>query len=317
MKKFISVALLLTFVTLGFATRTQEKPALQAMVETERAFAKMSEDQGTRPAFVAFIADDGILFRPRAVQGKQWFAEHPLPQSDKRPLLSWYPAVAGVARAGDLGYTTGPWEFKADIHDAKPVAWGHFLTVWKRQPDGSWRFAIDLGVSHSEPAQAEAPWALPLGHKKPKPIKGDLISNTLASGAAMAGGPLGGPALLARDREFSQASVKRGAGAALADYATPEVRIYREGKFPLVGQDLAPAVLPASSNEWTWEPAAGDVSVSDDLGYTYGSYQISSIGPAAKIIESGNYFRIWKKENGVWKILFDLTNPVPPETSKN
>ena len=47
--------------------------------------------------------------------------------------------------------------------------------------------------------------------------------------------------------------------------------------------------------------AAGDVSVSDDLGYT----------------ESGNYFRIWKKEKGAWKVLFDLTNPVPLETDKN
>ena len=37
---------------------------------------------------------------------------------------------------------------------------------------------------------------------------------------------------------------------------------------------------------------------SDDLGYTYGTYQISGDELAAKIIESGNYFRIWKKEKG-------------------
>src|SRR6185436_14148769 len=261
MKKFICLALLLGLVSLAFAKRIQDKSALQAMVDTERAFAKLSEDQGTRPAFVAFIADDGILFRPRAVKGKQWFAEHPLPQSDKRPLLSWYPAVAGMARAGDLGYTTGPWEFKPDIHDAKSVAWGHFLTVWKRQPDGSWKFAIDLGISNPQPAQTEAPWELPQDYKTPKAPKGSLTSvNT---------------ALFSRDREFSQAATKRGARAAFADYALPEVRIYREGKFPIIGRDLAPAVLPDSSGVWTWEPAAGDVSASDDLGYTYGTYQIS------------------------------------------
>jgi len=207
MKKAICLTLLLGLVSFAFAKRMQDKPALQAMVDTERAFAKMSEDQGTRPAFVAFIADDGILFRPRAVKGKQWFAEHPAPQSDKRPLLSWYPAVAGMARAGDLGYTTGPWEFKPDIHDDKSVAWGHFLTVWKRQPDGSWKFAIDLGISNPQPAQVEAPWVLPQGYKTPKPMKGSLISSNTA--------------LLARDREFSQAATKRGARAAFADYAMP------------------------------------------------------------------------------------------------
>ena len=305
MKKFICLTLLLGFGSLAFARRVEEKSAFQAMVDTERAFAKLSEDEGTRQAFVAFIADDGILFRPRAVKGKQWFAEHPLPQSDKRPLLSWYPAVAGIARAGDLGYTTGPWEFKADTHDTKSVAWGHFLTVWKRQPDGSWKFAIDLGISNPQPAQAqaEAPWELPQGYKTPKPMKGNLTASATA--------------LLARDREFSQAATKRGARAAFADYAMREVRVYRDGKFPLVGQDLARAVLPSSPSVWTWEPAAGDVSVSDDLGYTYGSYQISGDELGAKVIESGNYFRIWKKEKGAWRVLFDLTNPVPPETDKN
>lgn len=306
MKKFIYLTLMLAlvaFVSMGSANRMQEASALQAMVDTERSFAKMSEDQDTRSAFLAFIAEDGILFRPRAVKGKQWLAEHPAPQSDKRPLLSWYPAVAGMARAGDMGYTTGPWEFKSDIHDAKAIAWGHFLTVWKRQPDGSWKFAIDLGTSHSQPSQAEEPWALPQSYKTPKAGKGNEAANASA--------------LLARDREFSRASTRVGARAAFADYATSEVRVYREGKFPLIGRDLEPAVLPANPGVWTWEPAAGDVSVSDDLGYTYGSYQISGDELAAKIIESGNYFRIWKKDKGTWKVLFDLTNPVPPETNKN
>ena len=307
MKKFICLTLLLALASLGSATRLQEKSALQAMVDSERAFAKMSEDQGTRPAFVAFIADEGILFRPRAVKGKQWFAEHPLPQSDKRALLSWYPAVAGIARAGDMGYTTGPWEFKPDIHDAKAVAWGHFLTVWKRQPDGSWKFAIDLGISNPQPAQAEAQWELPQSYKTPKAVKTNSASVASANSAA----------LLARDREFSQASARLGARAAFAEYSRPDVRIYREEKFPLVGQDQAPAVLPASPSVWTWEPGAGDVSASDDIGYTYGSYQISGDELAAKVIESGNYLRIWRKEKGAWKVLFDLTNPVPQEANKN
>jgi ketosteroid isomerase-like protein len=310
MKKFLCLILLVSFiagVSFAFAQEGQPSSALQAMVDTERAFAKMSGDVGTRQAFLAFIGDEGILFRPRAVRGKQWFAEHPAPQSDKRPLLSWYPAVAGIARAGDMGYTTGPWEFKSDIHEAKSVAWGHFLTVWKREPDGAWKFAIDLGISHPEPAQPEAQWALPQNYKTPKASKGNPIANASVLTTA----------LLARDREFSQASMKLGARAAFADYAMPEVRIYREGKFPLRGLDLAPAVLPAGSGVWTWEPAAGDVSLSDDLGYTYGSYQIFGDELAAKTIEAGNYFRIWKKEKGNWKVIFDLTNPIPPDADKN
>jgi ketosteroid isomerase-like protein len=155
MKKLICLSLLLGIMSLGFAQKAKQKSALrsplQSMVDTELAFARMSAEHGTRPSFMAFIADDGILFRPRAVKGKQWMTEHPVPASDKRPLLTWYPTVADVARGGDMGYTTGPWEYKADIHDAKALAWGNFLTVWKRQADGSWKFAIDLGISNPQP----------------------------------------------------------------------------------------------------------------------------------------------------------------------
>ena len=172
MKKLIRVTLLLGFVSFGFGQKTTQKSPLQAMVDAERAFAAMSEAQGIRPSFMAFIADDGILFRPKAVKGKQWMADHPLPPSDKRPLLSWYPSFAGMARSGDLGYTTGPWEYKSDTHEAKAVAWGHFLTIWKRQADGQWKFAIDLGSSNPQPAPAEASWELPENYKTPKHRKG-------------------------------------------------------------------------------------------------------------------------------------------------
>jgi ketosteroid isomerase-like protein len=299
MKKVTGLLLLIAFMAPALAQKTPEQSALEKMVATERAFARQSEAQGTREAFMAYIAEDGILFRPTAVKGKQWMKDHPAPPSDKRPLLSWYPAVAGMARAGDLGYSTGPWEYKGDIHDAKPVAWGHFLTVWKKQADGSWKFAIDLGISNPPPAQAEAPWALPPNYKTPGRMKGIWSFSS--------------DALLARDREFAKDSAARGPRAAFASYAASDVRLYREGKFPLLGQDLAPAVLPASPTVWSWEPAFADVSISNDLGYTYGTYMIASNESAAKTVEKGNYLRIWKKQGGAWKVLFDLTNPIPPE----
>jgi len=305
MKKFIYVALmlgLLGFFSFGFGQKAKQKSPLQAMVETERAFAAMSAAQGIRPSFMAFIADDGILFRPMAVKGKQWMIDHPVPPSEKRPLLSWYPSFAGIARSGDLGFTTGPWEYKNDLHDSKAVAWGHFLTVWKRQANGQWKFAIDLGISNPQPAQAEASWELPENYRTPKHRKGFWTFSI--------------DALLAQDRKFSQASAMHGARAAFADYASAAVRLYRDEKFPLVGREPAIALLPDSSSVWTWEPAAGDVAIADDLGYTYGAYKLTTVGVAPKIIESGNYFRIWKKENGAWKVLFDLTNPIPPPTNK-
>ena len=116
--------------------------------------------------------------------------------------------------------------------------------------------------------------------------------------------------LLTRDAEFSKASETLGARKSFTDYAHANVRVYRENKFPTLGQEPGTALLPPASSVWTWVPAAGDVSITDDLGYTYGTYRISD---GEKVLESGNYMRIWKKQGGKWKVLFDLTNPVPPE----
>lgn len=296
MKKLFCLTLLIAFVAPAFSQQASEQSALEKMVATERAFAKLSEDQGTREAFMAYIADDGILFRPTAVKGKQWMKEHPVPPSDKRPLLSWYPAVAGIALAGDMGYTTGPWEFKNDIHDAAPVAWGIFLTVWKRQRDGSWKFAIDLGISNPKPDPAAAPWQLPKNYRQ------------FGGGGMGPDGKTRSKALLARDREFSKASATLGAGKAFVAFADKEVRMFRDGKAPR-GKADAESELLLNPVMWTWEPAFADVSASGDLGYTYGTYKIET---NAKTVEMGNYFRIWKEAGG-WKVICDLTNPIPPE----
>lgn len=303
MKKLICLAVLLAFVSVGFSQKAGDDSALQSMVKTERAFAAMSEEKGIRESFMAYIADDGILFRPTAVKGKQWMTEHPLPASDKRPLLSWQPTFADMARSGDMGYTTGPWEYKENIHDAKPVAFGNFLTVWKKQADGTWKFAIDLGISNPQPMQAPITWQLPKNFKQAAAGRAVNVKSETA-------------ALVAREREFSSASASRGAQKAFDSYASDEVRVFRGDKFPFVGKTMAVAALPAGSTVWTWEPAFGDASQAGDLGYSYGTYWLRSNDPTPKTLETGNYYRIWKKQSETWKVVADLIDPVA-EPKKN
>ncbi len=241
MKRLICPAVLLALVSVGFAQNDRESSPLESLVITERAFARTSEEKGTREAFMAFIADDGILFRPTAVRGKQWMTEHPLPRSEKRDLLSWQPTFANVARSGDMGYTTGPWEYRTDIHDARPAAFGNFVTVWRRTAGGLWRFAVDLGISNPEPTQALVPWQLPSNYKAPKVELKRLESEPSR--------------LRARDLDFAKASEARGAQIAFNSYAAKEVRVCRDGNFPFLGIKMASAALPPPSSVWTWQPA--------------------------------------------------------------
>ena len=271
----------------------QGQTPLQEMVTTEQAFSKRAEVKDAHDAFLAFIADDGLLFRPGAVNGKKWMLEHPAtaPPAGKKPLLAWQPSFAGMAASGDMGFTTGPWEARADIKDDKPQGYGHFVTVWKKQADGSWKFVVDLGISHPESGGPQTLWQPARTNKKTsfKPV--DIATATKA--------------LLDSDRQYSDASKQNLAKAFLA-HASPAVRLYRNGNLPYIGIKAASEVLNKTTGRFTWQAINGDVSRAGDLGYTHGIYEVTD--DTNKVTQHGSYVRIWKKEGSAWRIVMDVIN---------
>ena len=277
--------ILLIFICLVVQVSAQAQSALQEMVKTEQAFSKTAEEKNTRDAFLAFIADDGLLFRPVAVNGKKWLLEHATPPTDKKPLLAWQPSFAGMSASGDMGFTTGPWQFKGDIKDEKPSGYGHFVTVWKKQVDGSWKFVVDLGITHPQSGGPQTLWHPAETNKKTsfKPVDATTARQSL----------------LDRDRSYSTDQ--------FPVYASSEVRLYRPGNLPYIGSQAATEAIAKGKGQIMWEPVGGDVSRAGDLGYTYGTYQVTD--DTKKVIERGSYVRIWKKENGAWRIVMDVANP--------
>lgn len=298
------LSLLLFLVSLSFWIHAQSdggEAALLSMVETERAFSKMSQEKGTQPAFLAFIAHDGILFRPKAVKGKQWMIDHPAPITDNRPVLSWAPSYADIARSGDMGYTFGPWKVTSNSKDEKVVGWGHFITVWKKQADGTWKFAVDLGISHPEETHVSYVLSRPSQPAQKTKMPEVKIDAERA-------------ALLSAEQTFSKHSQTHGARKAFMSRAAASVNVFRENRSPFRGSTAAAEAIPAGTNLWTWKPEGWDVSRSGDLGYSYGTYWLKS-SDANTQAETGNYFRIWKKQGKVWKVVVDVANPVPEKKS--
>jgi ketosteroid isomerase-like protein len=280
-------------IALVVAMSAQGQSALQEMVNTEQAFSKMAEEQNARDAFVAFIADDGLLFRPGAVNGKKWMSEHPVPASDKNPLLAWQPAFAGMSASGDMGFTTGPWEFKADRSDDKPSGYGDFVTVWKKQEDGTWKFVVDLGISHPQSSGPLTLW-------QPAETNSKTTSKVVDHAVAL-------EALLERDRNYASAQRKQQLARVYPVYAARDVRLYRPGNLPYVGVQAATDALANAIGTIKWQPIGGDVSRAGDLGYTHGTYEVTD--DTKNVTEKGSYVRIWKKRNGMWRIVMDVANP--------
>ncbi len=62
------------------------------------------------------------------------------------PTLSWVPTKAEVVGGGDLGYSTGRSLLKGKDANGAPIERrSEYLTVWRRQKDGSWRVVFDTG----------------------------------------------------------------------------------------------------------------------------------------------------------------------------
>jgi ketosteroid isomerase-like protein len=270
--------------------------ALAPVVEAEHAFAQHSIDRGMKPAFLAYAAPDGVIInRGGPVNAvESWSKRDPAPTG----LLTWWPTYADVSRAGDMGWTTGPYEFREKPTDGKPADTGHFFTVWRKQPDGSWKFVLDLGTRHPAPAVTETVLRYP---------------NIPAGAAAridVADADEGRAALLEAERSLSEESSTKGMRSALLARADESLRLYRQGTYPVVGRDAVARALKAQGELITWKPLKTDSAASGDLGYAYGSYELRMKPTDEKPSEQGYYARIWKRQRGgPWRVVFNVATP--------
>jgi len=262
----------------------------RALVQMERDFAKAAATKGTRDAFLEFLAEDGILFQPGPINGKKFWTE----RQPRKGLLSWEPIFADVSRAGDLGYTTGPWEFRPNGADDKPVAFGQYFTIWKKQSDGSWKFVLDRGVGSEKPFATKI-LLFPLNDE-----------DSTSSGKIDV--ERGRSALTKLEAEFSERSVKKGALDAFDFYFAADGRLLRENVAPSVGKNAVLNLVSARLGTLSWQVTTADISASGDLGYTYGVFEFKS---GAAPPERGSYVRVWKKQNGKWKVVMDIMSPDP------
>jgi ketosteroid isomerase-like protein len=125
--------------------RPGDPRALEAEVlEADRAFAAharaIAAEKGFGPAFGAF-ADPGAAFA--SAGGVLWGAEAIREGQKTEPgeALEWAPVQGGAAASGDLAWTTG----RAVYRSRGEEAYTKYLTIWARQPDGSWRWLLDAG----------------------------------------------------------------------------------------------------------------------------------------------------------------------------
>jgi hypothetical protein len=125
------------------------------LVRTEKNFCDQVAAIGVDNAFLANMADECFipyrLSLTRAEYESQVKAERAKAAQPYKPgpdpdQLTWAPSKVDVSADGTLGYTWGRYDYTSHGKDGKAsVDTGIYLTVWKRDPSGTWKIAFDGG----------------------------------------------------------------------------------------------------------------------------------------------------------------------------
>lgn len=118
------------------------------LIEADKAFSALCAEKGMEEAFVAFAADDVIKLQAREftiMNKKELIENFKRNPEDAKFKFSWEPIKADAS--GDMGYTFGKCKLvlPPDSTGFSKVIHLNYVTVWKRQKDGSWKYQVDGG----------------------------------------------------------------------------------------------------------------------------------------------------------------------------
>lgn len=252
---------------------------LSFLTSTERAFAAATKHLGVRNGFLTFFADDAITLRPEPGPYKDLLRKRPEPPQPLPTHLLWTPTEGDVARAGDLGWLTGPSAIRENRPGGRVVYTGQYFSIWKKQDDGTWKVLLDVGIqtpqSTADPETASfAPHAL-----------FSAVADTSVRGTEEQ---------LRRAEADLNAAWTRSGSEASAFYAS-SARLHADSLMPIVGPNVVRRHLSALPGIPQHTIGFG-CSRSGDLGYTYGSFELEG--------RTTYYLRTWKfvKDEG-WRVV--------------
>jgi ketosteroid isomerase-like protein len=275
------------------AATVNRQAALDSLVAAEKAFAKAAAEKGTREAFLQYLADESVVLAPDPVPGKETWKARPDPHN----FLSWYPVRAEISQAGDLGWDTGPWQLRPKGKNDKTVLHGFFVSVWRKQADGTFKVEYDGGTNNAAPpadlTAVKIAKAVPAQGETPPTVDSSLAQRSI----------------LSTEHDFAKAAATKGTAAAYEAFLVDDSRLHHDGAFPVVSKAEIVKTLQARKPVAIWTPLLARVSSSGDLGYALDKGTLAD--------KAGYFARIWRKQGNAWKLVLEVFSPLPPPSSNN
>ncbi|MBZ4421599.1 DUF4440 domain-containing protein [Myxococcus sp. RHSTA-1-4] len=135
------------------ATPAAPADVLAEAFAADSTFSGQSVREGMGVAFGAWAAPNVVIpSGPSGFFGQEAVASGYAPFTREKVDLRWEPRLGGAASSGDMAYTVGRAVSVSPGPDGKPTTdYLKYLSVWRRQPDGQWRYVADSGNGNPGP----------------------------------------------------------------------------------------------------------------------------------------------------------------------
>jgi hypothetical protein len=259
-------------ILLGLVSSVYSQKNIKGLINAEKQFAWFTASHTVKEGFMNYMDSAGIIFKNGAgVNALDNYRK----QNAGPGILNWEPAFAVISASGDMGATTGPYEFRAKTIQDTPVARGTFFSVWHINNAGEWKNMADFGSSY----------------KMPSPMVQKVKEITLDKAKAVEQDKEG---LLQLDKKFNGALQDRNIGGWMP-YTSTDSWLNVDGQLPAAGMLQIADVLQKLPAGLQINTTAAELSAAHDLGYTHGT-----VVNGQKL---NNYLRVWIYRNKQWQVI--------------
>ncbi|MFQ5817187.1 MAG: YybH family protein, partial [Terriglobia bacterium] len=156
----VFLAALVVLATSGCAPPVDIAAEKAAIEQAERDWLEATNKKGEEGAagYASFAAEDAVWLPPNAgrIDGRDSVRAFALPYTQAQEFsVTWGATRVEVSAAGDLAYSMGTYAYSLKDAEGNAVSdEGKRVSIWKKQPDGTWKVVIGIFNSDLPPPGA-------------------------------------------------------------------------------------------------------------------------------------------------------------------
>lgn len=276
----------LAFSVFVLSTVCLAQSDFQRLADSQKALDILAANRGAKTAFLEYLANDAVVFKPQAINGREFWRKQP---EDAKEQLIRKLTIADISANGLLGYATGSWELSPNGKRDAATKFGQYVTIWEKKAGNRFRAVLSIDITHDETTDAQRNHVVAADDKRDTNKRGWSVAD-----ASM---------------NFQRVAMSRDALSGAYDkFIGEDARILLDGLPPLTSRKAITS--EARRYRSVLFPNKVIAFQTADMAYMWNPCSYAT----SEGIEAGSCLQIWKLRNKKWWIVLGVFAAVTDET---